>query len=83
MKDWFYAPGSEIVLSKGAITKSKLVIAIKRGFQTIEALKHHLGFTVTREEIEDLNYLIKIYKPLSYDNQSGCKGCDGCSVKTN
>jgi hypothetical protein len=83
MKDWFYTPGSEIVISDGAINKSKIVLAIKRGFHSIASLKTKFGFSVTSEESEDLNYLIKIFKPLSYENQSGCKGCDGCSAKPN
>ncbi len=78
MKDWFYASNSEIVSIESGITKSAVVKSIKNGNKNVELLEKDLGIKVASDEIEDVNYLIKIYGPMSYDNLSGCSGCGGC-----
>lgn len=82
MKDWFYAAGSEIVLSSGNIPKSRVAIAIREGNKSIDALERCFGVPVLPEERDDVEYLIRIYGPTSYDTLSGCSGCDGCCGKT-
>jgi len=79
MKDWFYAPGSELVHIAGGITKTNVVKAIKSGYKSREELEKNLGVVFESDEIEDVDYLLRVYSPLSYDNQSGCSGCDGCA----
>ena len=77
MKDWFYAPGNEIVTA--GITKNNVVKAIKDGNKTRRCLEDALGIVFESDEVEDVEYLLRIYSPLSRDNLSGCSGCDGCA----
>lgn len=82
MKDWFYASGTEIVSEKSNTDKSTIVRAIKSGYKSVADLEKELGITFAEQEIEDVEYLIRIYGPLSYDLQSGCHGCDACAGKS-
>jgi hypothetical protein len=82
MKDWFYLPWSEIVSKSSGTTKGQIVNKIKRGFYSINEIEDELNITFASNELADVNYLLRIYSPLSYENQSGCKGCDGCGGKT-
>lgn len=82
MKDWFYLPNSEIVAQASRTTKAQVVLAIKRGSRTLGEVEAALGIAFTEEERPDVEYLIRVYAPLSYENQSGCQGCDGCAGGT-
>lgn len=81
MKDWFYASNSEVVSLDKGITKSKVVKSIKSGNKSVDLLESDLDFKAADNEVEDINYLIKIYGPMSYDNLSGCSGCGGCAAE--
>jgi hypothetical protein len=80
MKDWFYANDNEIVSSSTNTDKSTLVLTIKKGYKTLAEIERKLGVIFSASEHDDINYFIRIYSPLSYDNQSGCQGCDGCAA---
>lgn len=83
MKDWFYASNGEIVSAASGTKKSAVVKSIRNGNKSVELLEKDLGITVASNEVEDVNYLIKIYSPMSYDNLSGCSGCGGCVSEKN
>lgn len=81
MKDWFYADDSDIVAPSTNTKKGTLIITIKKGYHTLPEIEQKLGVRFDESEHDDINYFIRVYSPLSYENQSGCQGCDGCAAK--